>query len=220
MLGFGLSRKFAEMNFSVSESFAKVKSDTAALNQWVSYLYNQNQQLLEQNSVLKRLVDEQKLSLNELRVTLRHIPKTASEIRQLVDQFYNFEPLLQRIRQVEHKLEILEVSKFRPLVQQRASVSSVPSIQKESSALKEKIIRSIARNSKDYVKNLVLGLVHKYGRIGALQLREIVVDEQGLCSKSSFYRILEEMESEQRLHVVSDGRHTVYLASQIVENNS
>lgn len=74
-------------------------------------------------------------------------------------------------------------------------------------------MRKLARNSKDYIKNLVLGLVHKYGKMGALQLREMVVDEQGLCSKSSFYRILEEMEKEHSLQIISDGKHTVYVAS-------
>ena len=74
-------------------------------------------------------------------------------------------------------------------------------------------MRKLARNSKEYIKNLVLSLVHKYTRMGALQLREIIVEEQGLCSKSSFYRILEEMESENSLQVVSDGKHTIYVAT-------
>lgn len=74
-------------------------------------------------------------------------------------------------------------------------------------------MRKLARNSKDYIKNLVLGLVHKYGKMGALQLREIVVEEQGLCSKSSFYRVLEEMEKESSLQIISDGKHTVYVAA-------
>ncbi|MBW2969900.1 hypothetical protein KY309_02370 [Candidatus Woesearchaeota archaeon] len=206
------SKRLTEMDKSVSESFARVKQDTDSLNQWVSYLHQQNKQLADENAALRRLVEEQKLALNELKVTVQHLPKTSYEIKQLIDQYYNFEPILQRIKHIEQKIELLELKRapvaVRPLEYQQPSVSS-----EKSSALKEKMMRRIARNSKDYIKNLVLGLVHKYGKIGALQLREMVVEEQGLCSKSTFYRILEEMEKEESLQVASDGKHTVYVAA-------
>ncbi|MBI4145810.1 hypothetical protein HY489_00565 [Candidatus Woesearchaeota archaeon] len=218
---FSLPHRVDDMDRSVSESFSKVKQDTDALYQWVSFLHQQNQQLQEHNSVLKRLVEEQKLTMHEFRVTLMHLPKTPAEIKQLVEQHVNVEPLLQRIRHIEQKIEALELrrERFHPLEHPRPSVSDVQlQTQKiedkpASTALREKLMRKIARNSKDYIKNLVLGLVHKYGRMGALQLRDIVVEEQGLCSKSSFYRILEEMEQEQGLQVVSDGKHTIYVAT-------
>jgi DNA repair exonuclease SbcCD ATPase subunit len=209
------TKRLAEMDKSVSESFTKVKQDTDALYQWVSYLHQQNQQLIDQNQALKRLAEEQKFALNELKVTVQHLPKTPYEIKSLVDQFYNFEPIMQRIKHIEQKVDLLELKReraplaVRPLEYQSPSVSPPQS----STALKEKLMRKLARNSKDYIKNLVLGLMHKYGKMGALQLREIVVEEQGLCSKSSFYRILEEMEKEQSLHIISDGKHTVYVPS-------
>ena len=211
---FGTSKKLAEIDRSVSQSFEKVKQDTDSLYQWVSYLYQQNQQLIEQNAALKRLTEEQKMALNELKVTVTHMPKTPQEIKLLIDQFYSFEPIMQRIKHIEQKIELVEMRRerpLRPLEYQSPSVS--PEEKQPSTALKEKLMRKLARNSKDYIKNLVLGLVHKYSKMGALQLREIVVEEQGLCSKSSFYRILEEMEKEQGLQVVSDGKHTVYVAT-------
>ncbi len=215
------TKKLAEMDKAVSQSFAKVKQDTDALHQWVSYLYQQNQQLIDQNAALKRLVEEQKLALNEVKVTVQHLPKTPHEIKQIVEQYYSFDPILQRIKHIEQKIELLEMRRpsvriehERPLEYERPSVSAQEKPEKlPSTALKEKLMRKLARNSKDYIKNLVLGLVHKYSKMGALQLREIVVEEQGLCSKSTFYRILEEMEKEHALQVVSDGKHTVYVAT-------
>lgn len=209
---------------AVAQSFAKVRQDTDALYQWVSFLYAQNQQLVEQTSVLKRLTEEQKLSLHELKVTVNHIPKTADEIRRLVDTHYSLEPVLSRVKHIEQKLELIEVRKERPFEQHSQSVSPAPSVQhvvqeapepvkkrEPQEAIREKLIRKFARNGKEYVKNLINSMVHKYGKVGALQLREIIVEEQGLCSKSSFYRILEEMEAENLLHVVSKGKHTVYV---------
>jgi len=219
---FGTAQKIEEMDRSVSQSFAKVKQDTDALAQWVSYLYAQNQQLAEQNAALRRLTEEQKLAINELKVIVTHLPKTPAEIKQIIDAHYSFEPILSRIKHIEQKVELIEMRRERvqslPLEHVRPSVQTdqVQVEKQASSALKEKLMRKLARNSKEYIKNLVLGLVHKYGKMGALQLREIVVEEQGLCSKSSFYRILEEMEKEHALQVISDGKHTIYVATQHV----
>lgn len=185
---------------STAEGFAKVKADVDTLYQWINYLYAQNQQLLEQIKAQKALIEEQKLALHELRVTLAHMPKTADEIKRVVDAYYNFEPLLTRLKHIEARIEELE-SKKKLHHSEEISYQIPPSSQflaeKTSvSNLKEKIVRRLVRNSKNYIKNFILGLVHKYGKISSLQLRDIVVDEQGLCSKSSFYRILEEMEKE------------------------
>ncbi|PIN76172.1 hypothetical protein COV18_00560 [Candidatus Woesearchaeota archaeon CG10_big_fil_rev_8_21_14_0_10_37_12] len=216
---FKAPERLDQIDNSVSQSFAKVKNDTDTLYQWVNYLHKQNKHLIEQNAALKQLTEEQKLALHELNVVVRHLPKTAHELKQLVDSFYDFEPILRRIKHIEQKIELLEMERHRnqsfPLVDHHPSVQTIPRQTQNAnqSALKERLIRKLARNSKDYVKNLVLGLVHKYGKIGALQLREMVVEEQGLCSKSSFYRILEEMEAEQLLEMISQGKHKVFVAT-------
>lgn len=216
---FSLKKRVEEIDKSTAASFSKVKQDVESLSQWIQYLHAQNNHLGEQNSVLKRLVDEQRFALSEIKVTVSHLPK-APEIHQLIDSRVNFEPMLQRVKHIEQKLVDVEkrpvhvpapVHQPAPQIQH---VVHVPQPQKPQSALKEKLIRNLARNSKEYIKRLVLGMVHKNAQIGALQLRESIVEEQGLCSKSSFYRILEEMEKEGSLHVVSQGKHTVYVSSK------
>ena len=219
------SGKIAEVEQNVQQSFSKVKQDTDALYQWVSFLYQQNQNLQEQNSALRRLSDEQKIAINELKVIVTHVPKTAAEIKQIVDAHYSFDPIVQRIKHMEQKIELIEMRREpkyplpSPLEHHPPSVQTIPQKthvveSRPQSAIREKLMRKLARNSKEYIRNLILGLVHKYQKIGALQLREMIVEEQGLCSKSSFYRILEEMEGEHHLTVVSDGKHTVYVAAQ------
>ena len=39
----------------------------------------------------------------------------------------------------------------------------------------------------------------------------MIVAEQGLCSKSSFYRILEEIENLEEVDVINKGREKYYL---------
>ena len=210
---FSAAQRIEEMDKSVADSFAKVRQDTQTLYQWVQYLYAQNQELHVQNTSLRRLCDEQKLSVNELKTMLAHMPRTAEQIKAIIDAHYSLEPVVQRLKHMEQKLEVLELKKQPRTVVHEVPVQQVQALQDEESSLKERLMKKLVRNSKEYIKNLVLSLVHKYGKIGALQLREIIVEEQGLCSKSSFYRILEEMEEEQKLQVISDGKHTIYVAN-------
>ena len=77
--------------------------------------------------------------------------------------------------------------------------------------LREKLLKKITKNSKDYLKNMLVSMIHKYGTISAHQLREMVVEEQGLCSKSSFYRILEELEELSDISTVWQGKEKTYL---------
>jgi hypothetical protein len=77
--------------------------------------------------------------------------------------------------------------------------------------LREKIVKKVARRSKDYIKGLLLSAITKYDQISALQLREMIVEEQGLCSKSTFYRILEEIEEEESVSMISRGKEKAYM---------
>lgn len=62
--------------------------------------------------------------------------------------------------------------------------------------VRSRLLRKLHRKSKDYIKNLILALIQKYQKISASELKEIIVDEQGVCSKSTFYRLLQELEEE------------------------
>jgi predicted nucleic acid-binding Zn-ribbon protein len=76
--------------------------------------------------------------------------------------------------------------------------------------LKEKIFRKVTRHSKDYVKSMLISLIKKYDKISGLNLREIVVEEQGIVSKSSFYRLLSEIEEEDGIQVLHEGKEKHY----------
>ena len=90
--------------------------------------------------------------------------------------------------------------------------SRLQKIEEKKQSIKEKIIKKIAKHSKEYVKTIILSYIKKYGTISALQLKEMVVDEQGLCSKSSFYRLLEEIEDEADIASIKKGKIKHYMA--------
>lgn len=91
--------------------------------------------------------------------------------------------------------------------------SSIGTLQQKTDTkqnLKEKIFKNVTRHSKDYIKSMLLSYIKKYGKISGLQLREIVVEEQGLASKSSFYRLLIELEEDDSVSVVHEGKEKHY----------
>lgn len=198
-----VNEKLARMDARLTQSFDRVKQDTQAIYQWLNYFY-------DESNKQKALIKNQRETIEELQDQVDEMPKTKEEIKAIVDAYYDHETLLDRMRQITEKIEHLESVKKAP-APRKVIVREAP-VQRPASALREKMIKKIARNSKDYVKSMILSMIRKYGRISAMALREMVVDEQGLCSKSSFYRLLEEIEKEQDITVISSGREKVYVS--------
>jgi len=221
--------KFAQLHNVLSDSFAKVKQDSNLLSQWVEYLYHlsieqqrsmndlrtRNNQIHSAMIELERYNRRQNDLVRELQLQLKNMPSTREDIRKIVDSFYSFDPVLARIKHVEQKLVDFESKKTAILLHeqsaQQVAVHNELHSLKETS-LKEKILRRITRNSKNFIKSSILSLVSKYGKISALQMREMIVEEQALCSKSSFYRLLDELEKTDGLRFVVDGKEKVYFA--------
>lgn len=138
---------------------------------------------------------------------------TMSSLAPLQEEFHNFR------REVDERLQNT-VSKdvFDRLEGLNSRIenmnSSIGELKKKTDTkqnLKEKIFKKVTRHSKDYIKSMLLGYIKKYGKISGLQLREIVVEEQGLVSKSSFYRLLIELEEDESLNVIHEGKEKHYV---------
>jgi len=194
------------------EVVGKVRQDTTALYQWVEYLYRLNlaqntamNTLHEKNEHLAKVIEdikahasEHKKLIGELHEKLHSAKVSPEEIKALIDGHQGVDQLRTRVHAIEQKVSAQHTS-VEP-----AHAAQLP--------LKEKILRRISRNSKDYIKGVIRGLIFKYGKISALQLRDIVVEEQGLCSKSSFYRLLDEVETDEGIVMEQEGKEKEYFA--------
>ncbi len=203
----------------IHESFGRVRQDTTALFQWVDYLYRLNiaqhstlNSLKSETAVLHQLVDELRTHASSHKALLADLhSKVGAPVA--LDQVHS------RLRSVEEKLANLHTWKPQPALSAQFSlntpVNNSPSQlnSQVSTPLKERILRRISRNSKDYIKSVLRSMIFKYGKISALQLRDIVVDEQALCSRSSFYRILDEVEGEEGILCEQSGKEKEYVAN-------
>jgi hypothetical protein len=210
-----IKNEFKKIHEVLTTSFGHVKQDTQNLFAWINYLY---QTTLQQDQTIRHL--NHQLSL---------MPKSKEEIKQIIDQHYSYENFQTRIRDIDSRVTSLVEIQKTEIEAVKRSLSMMPNNQailnkvreinerinyiesKKRPSIKEKIVKKITRNSKDYVKNVILSLIRKYGKATGLQLKEIVVDEQALCSKSSFYRLLEELESIDEVSVARAGKEKHYM---------
>ncbi|MEK6827742.1 MAG: hypothetical protein AABX78_00160, partial [Nanoarchaeota archaeon] len=217
-------KKLIQINELLKLSFGNVKRDTTNIFKWLNYLYRRN---MEQEQLIK-----------QLQLELSYMPKTREDIRRIIDEYYSFEGMMAKIRDLNAKIDemanIHMQKQAAPQPQQAITVQkeAPKEMQNEISALyqrlerleqkklsmREKIVKKITRNSKDYVKSVIFSYIRKYERVSALQLKEIVVDEQDLCSKSSFYRLLEEIGQADEIAVIRQGKEKHYLLKILKKN--
>jgi hypothetical protein len=209
--------RIGQLDRALKESFNRVRQDTGVIHQWIQHFQQQaarQQQLIEEQQHdlddYEQEIVRHRQMIERLQTELRTVPKDSETIKRIVDAYYDFDAILGRVRKIEDKLIHLERMKAAPapIIQQvRHEAAALPHVAPPSrTALREKIVQRITRNSKEYMKSMILSMISKYGKISALQLREMIVEEQGLASKSSFYRLLEELEDEAAITVVHYGK--------------
>ncbi|MBR9691524.1 hypothetical protein GOV06_01945 [Candidatus Woesearchaeota archaeon] len=177
------------LHYILKLAFERIKSDMHNIFQWVTYFHQKHQE------------HDERLAKIEQR--LAYAPQR-DEIKQIVDYHApkeKIEQLYSKIMDIHERIDHLEAQKPAP-----------------RAALKERLMRKISKNSKEYIKSVILGTIKKYGRISGPQLKEIVVEEQGICSKSSFYRLLQEIEEEQDIASFTEGKEkTYFLKTQVLK---
>ncbi len=224
-----LRHRVRHMDASLRTSFLSVRRDTQNLGQWAQYLQEKTER---QQAQLQQMTQE----ISSLNEELSAIPKTPQEIKKIIDQYYSYDALLSRLKYIEQRVEefaLKGVPIQQPLPPQAAQQPAPPSsqemqeirqklaaLEQKKQSLKEKIIKRITKNSKEYVKGIIQSYIRKYEQVAALQLKEMVVDDQQLCSKSSFYRLMEEIEQLEGIGVVREGKEKRYFLKAIKRNPS
>ncbi|MFC1801048.1 hypothetical protein ACFLZB_01145 [Nanoarchaeota archaeon] len=182
----------------LKNSFGSVKKDTQKIFEWLEYFYQKHQ--------------HQEATIQELKQQLDVMPKTPYQIKQIIDQYYSYENMHQRIALLHKKVDILSTMHDNHNTQintLHSRFDNIPPPEKKET-IKEKIVKKLTRNSKNYVKTVILSFIEKYHKISALQLKEMLVEEQGLCSKSSFYRLLQELEQDEKVSMIQEGKNKIY----------
>jgi hypothetical protein len=201
-------KKLSQVQNLLIRSFSNVKNDTQKLFQWLNYLHQKDM--------------EQENKIKQLKLELSYIPKRPEDIRKIVDSYYSFDNILERIKMINEKVDNLSATRGNIGSQTHPEMHEIEHRltqleEQKKATIREKVVKRVTRNSKEYVKQLMLSYIRKYTQIGALQLKDMIVYDQGLCSKSSFYRLLDEIEALEDIGIVKKGKQKYYLFKQIKE---
>lgn len=210
-----LEKRFKQLHHTLKHSFANVRNDTTNIHQWLAYLNKKSQQ---QEDLIRQLHKE-----------LSHMPKSKGDIHKILDEYYSHESIFKRVKELEDKVDEVAKNQSLPPPQPaqelpKIELQQAPQLQEslqeiqqkvdrlehKKESMRERIIKRITKNSKDYVKSIILSYIRKYEKMPALRLKEMIVEDQRLCSKSSFYRIMEEVEQLEEVEVVRKGREKHY----------
>ncbi len=222
---------FRKKHDSFLQNFVRqTKEETSLLTQWLHYFYKKNDEhdirirLLEQHAHRTNKTDEHKMhKMASLEYQTALLNGQLGQLQHRINIILEAqEPLLKKIEDVEGKMANtgqMHTPLYESLKELHHRLSLLEKGEKENTdkksitvTPKDKLAKKIARKSKEYVKHTIQSLIEKYGKIEGLQLREIVVDEQRLCSKSTFYRLLSELESGDTIGSVRQAKEKIYVS--------
>jgi hypothetical protein len=200
------------LDTSLTRSFLNVKDDIARLQQWIAYLYQrdvEHHSRMEQMQQAHRVISQQKNGVPADRIAAleEQNQKGKEEILTLITE------LDRQIQVLANAQQVILAEMEKRQHEQAIAQTPVEEIVKKKESFRDRLAARIAKNSKEYIKSLITSFIKKYEKISALQLREMIVEEQHLCSKSSFYRMLEEIEKEAEVTVVNQGKEKYYIAT-------
>jgi len=197
-----VERRVSNMQYILTKSFSNVKRDTQNIFNWLNFLHQKNL--------------EQEYQIKQLKTELDHIPKKPEDIRKIIDSYYSFDNIMERIKIMNERIDSIPKDQQVQHPELGDIQRRIKDLEEQKKAtIREKVVKRVTRNSKEYVKSLIMSYITKYSQISGLQLKEMIVYDQGLCSKSSFYRILEELEAQDEVGIAKKGKQKYYLHKTI-----
>ena len=93
-------RKISNMHSLLTRSFTNVKNDTQNIFSWLKYFQQKNQ--------------DQENKIKQLQLEISCIPKNPEDIRKIIDSYYSFDSMAERIKMLNEKIDNLAVKKTSP----------------------------------------------------------------------------------------------------------
>jgi Arc/MetJ family transcription regulator len=78
---------------------------------------------------------------------------------------------------------------------------TVDKLQKRKPAVNDRLIKKINKNRKSILKNRIQMLAEQK-KLSVSEIKDVLVDHEGLCSKATFYRYIEKMKEKGLIDLV------------------
>ena len=204
----------------LKKTFGNIKTDISINTKDLERLHDYNRRLEMQ---LMQLTGEIAILRSQLKPVFdsQNLPNIESNSSNL-----NFVKLEQKLADIEKKLDT-QVSKAQLEAQNvghnqiqnpfQQLVQNVPRM--ANKGLAAQIMRKVGRNKKSLIKKRIVEIASKE-QLSLSELKEIVVDEQDLCSKATFYRYFDALKQKNVLSVVIVDEVEIILVNTIIETNN
>jgi len=168
-------------------------------------------------SELKRTLSTLNDDLSAMRYEAKKQPgeELSHHIENLKSEISTVQRKIESLSYLPEKMDVLKHDFEQHLAKPDSRIDEIQEKLKQlifKKSPKEKLVQKVTKNSHDYIKAMILSYIKKYEKISAFQLREMVVEEQNITSKSTFYRIMEELEQHDELSVIWQGKEKIYLS--------
>ena len=148
-----IEKRISQMNNLLLRSFTNVKNDTQKLFQWMNYMHQKSQ--------------EQENQIKQLQLELSYIPKKPEDIRKIIDTYYSFDNITERIKMVNERIDNISKGRSEPHIpvthpEMHEIEQRLTELEEQKKAtIREKVVKRVTRNSKEYVKQLMLTYIRK-----------------------------------------------------------
>lgn len=172
----------------LKKTFSNIKTDISVNSKEIERLFERNRQLEVQFMQSQNEIQSLKGELQAIKGTLtkaqeEHHKKfgVMADHNQAMESF----KLAQKLANIEKKLD-----------QQIMPIQKTP-----EKGLTAQVMRKVSRNKKSLIKRRIIEIATNE-ELSLSELKEIVVDEQGLCSKATFYRYFDDLKKKGKLSLV------------------
>ena len=203
----------------LKKTFGNIKTDISINTKDLERLHDYNRRLEMQ---LMQLTGEIAILRSQLKPVFDSQNLSNIQSNPLNQDFVKLE---QKLADIEKKLDtqvfkaLLEaqnISQNQIQNQVQQLVQNVPRM--ANKGLAAQIMRKVGRNKKSLIKKRIVEIASKE-QLSLSELKEIVVDEQNLCSKATFYRYFDALKQKNVLSVVIADEVEIILANNIIEAN-
>ena len=203
----------------LKKTFGNIKTDISINTKDLERLHDYNRRLEMQ---VMQLTSEIAILRSQLKPVFDSQNLSNIQSNPLNQDFVKLE---QKLADIEKKLDtqvfkaLLEaqnISQNQIQNQVQQLVQNVPRM--ANKGLAAQIMRKVGRNKKSLIKKRIVEIASKE-QLSLSELKEIVVDEQNLCSKATFYRYFDALKQKNVLSVVIADEVEIILANNIIEAN-
>jgi hypothetical protein len=192
----GVDPELEALKLVLKQTFANIKSDIATSKTELSV----NSKEVERLHESLRKLEVQMLQLQDGIKKLQEMQPVQSASTASINsvQINTNQEMISKLAELEKKME---------------SQSKLP-----ENGLHAQILRRVDRNRKSLIKKKILSIVSTQ-ELSLPELKDIIVNEQQLCSKASFYRYFEDMKRLGQLNTLLVDDSELVIASKKIETS-